>query len=103
MATALTSGRSFFEFRLLFLVGQRVLGSWSLAALLEALQIVPAPLDLHRTAEPLGHPVGHRSTRPVLAPVGRRPGERRSQLLPARAADSLHPRVQDGSGTPRVR
>ena len=75
------AGGGCFERGLLLWVGQGLLWSRRLAALLEALQVVPAPLDLHGPTEPLGHPVGDRTTRPVLAPVGRRSIQRCAQVL----------------------
>src|SRR5262245_55962901 len=74
-ATAVTSGRRFFELRLLFWTGQGIARSRCLAALLEALQIVPAPLHLDGTAELVRHPVGDRATGPVFGPAGRRAGK----------------------------
>src|SRR5262249_5387379 len=75
------AGGAFFKVCLLLGVGQSVLRTRRLAALLEPLQIVPAPLELHGTAEFLSHPVGYRPAAPMPAPVGGRPGERRPQLL----------------------
>ncbi len=66
---------------MLFGIGQRVARSRHLRAVLEALQIVPAALHLHRTPQLGGHPVGYRPTAPMLGPIGRRACQRRPQLL----------------------
>ncbi len=70
-------------------------GPRHLPRLLEALQGVPAALHLDWTAELGRHPVGHRPRRPVLAPVGRRAGQRHPQLLPARSPVSMRGGRQD--------
>ncbi len=58
-------------------IGQRVTRPQRRLTVLEALQIVPAVLHRHGAAELGRHPVRHRPTAPVLAPVGRHPGRRR--------------------------
>ncbi len=66
---------------LLFAVGQGVARPRRLPAVLEALQVVPAALHWHRTAQlspPSSRPP---PAAPVLRPVGRRPGQRLPQLL----------------------
>src|SRR5258708_35090932 len=67
-----------------------------LPTLLEALQVVPAALHLHWTAELGGHPVGHCPAAPVLASVRRRTGQRLAQLLLLLAGEHA-------GGTPRRR
>jgi hypothetical protein len=85
VATALTSGRSFFAIRLLFRIGHRVV-RWTrprhpmAGRGLEPMQVDPAALARDRSSEPSTHPLGHRASTPVVV-FGGRPGQGRAQLL----------------------
>jgi len=71
----------FFAGLLLFGIGQGMPRPRRLLTVLEALQIIPAPLRGHRPTERGGHPVGDVACSPAFRPVGRRAGQRLTQLL----------------------
>jgi hypothetical protein len=81
VATACSSGLSFFEGGLLFGSGQGMLRPGHLLAALEALQVVPAPLRRHRTTYLGRHPVGDVARPPAFGAIGGWPRERLAHLL----------------------
>ena len=83
VATALTSGRTFFARGLLRGVGQGVARPRRLPALLEALPVLPAPLHRHRAAQRGRHPLTHSRPPPPGASSG---SLRRAQARPTPAA-----------------
>ncbi|HEV8191470.1 MAG TPA: hypothetical protein VGP82_08285 [Ktedonobacterales bacterium] len=81
---------------MLFRIGHGVLRPRHLLALLEALEIIPAPLRGHGPTQFVCHPVSDVACAPAFAAVRSRAGERPSQLLVLRPRQHL--RRPPGSG-----
>src|SRR5258708_29572851 len=79
VATAWTSGLSFFEGGLLLGVGQHMAGARFAALAVQAHQVGPAQIDTDRPAELLAHPGRHRPAQPVL-PLRCRSADRLREL-----------------------